>query len=134
MRRLFRKTAEFNWKYVIGELLLIVSGILIALYISDLNEAKKTRVFEKQILTEIEKSLDRDLEWHIKNRVARAERIIQSTEVILRLLDQEIAYHDSLENHFWALSKVILFEPQTIPFERLKSKGIESLSDEKVRV
>lgn len=132
--RLFRKLSKVNWKYVIGELTLIVLGILIALYLNNLNEKRKTKNFENKIVTEIEKSLTGDFEFHIENRITRGNQIIQSAETILKYLNGEIQYNDTLETHFWRMNWIMIFEPQTIPFERLKSKGIEILSNEDVRI
>lgn len=134
MKKLFLKLLQIQWKKIISELLLIVVGILIALYINNLNERSKERDFEQIIVAEIEKSLRSDLENHIKNRITRGIQIIQSADIVLDYLEDKIAYHDSLETHFWRLNWIMIFEPKTIPFERLKSKGIEILSKEEVRL
>ena len=128
-----KKLSKVNGKYVIGELLLIVFGILIALYISNLNESRKLKNFENKIVSEIEKSLTSDFDYHIASRIERGNQIIHSAETILEFLDGEIEYNDSLESHFWRMNWIIIFEPQSIPFERLKSKGIELLSNEDAR-
>ena len=128
------KSSKINWRYVFGELLLIVCGILIALYINNANEIRKTKDFEKQITREIHKSLSNDLDFHIATRIKRAKQIIESADIILQYLNNKQAYHDSLEMHFWRMNWIINFEPQTIPFERLKWKGIEIVSDEKNRL
>ena len=133
MNKWSRKLSELNWKYVIGELLLIVFGILIALYINNLNESRKLKIFEKKIISEIEKSLTSDFEFHITSRIERGNEIIQSAETVLEFLDGQIEYNDSLETHFWKMNWIIIFEPQSIPFERLKSKGIELISNEEAR-
>lgn len=125
--------ARINWKYIFGELLLLVAGILIALYINNLNEERKLRNFESKTLDQIEQSLRTDFEFHISGRIDRGDQIMRSADYVLRYLDKEINYHDSLETHFWRMNWIIIFEPQTIPFERLKMKGIENLSDENVR-
>ncbi len=134
MKKLFHRLSKVNWKYVFGELLLIVFGILIALYISNFNEARKLKIFERNIVAEIEKSLTSDFEFHIENRIERGNQIMSSAEFVLNYLDGEMEYHDSLETHFWRMNWIMIFEPQTIPFERLKAKGIEILSDEEVRL
>lgn len=128
------KTSKINWRYVFGELLLIVCGILIALYINNANEIRKTKDFEKQITGEIHKSLSNDLNFHIASRIKRASQILLSADIILQYLNGNQLYHDSLETHFWRMNWIINFEPQTIPFERLKWKGIEIISDEKTRL
>ncbi len=124
---------KMNWKNVFRELILIVAGILIALYINNLNENRKDRIFERKIVAEIESSLERDLVSQIETRIARSEQIIEAGTIVLSFLKEEIPYHDSLQVHFWRLNWVITFEPQSTSFERLKSKGIEVLRNEELR-
>ncbi|WP_422105457.1 hypothetical protein [Winogradskyella sp.] len=133
MNKQLKKPSKMSWKYVMGELLLIVFGILIALYINNLNESRKLKDFENKIVSEIEKSLTSDYDFHITSRITRAEQIIQSSETVLEFLDGKIKYNDSLEIHFWRISWIVIFEPKSIPFETLKSKGIELISNEDIR-
>ncbi|MCK0178015.1 DUF6090 family protein [Flavobacteriaceae bacterium S0862] len=46
------KTGKY-FKYAIGEILLVVIGILIALQINNWNENQKDRIIEKEMLTEL---------------------------------------------------------------------------------
>tara|TARA_R110002051_G_scaffold3131_6_gene16859 strand:- start:7426 stop:7659 length:234 start_codon:yes stop_codon:yes gene_type:complete len=46
--------------YAIGEIVLVVIGILIALQLNNLNENKKNNVFEKEILSQIQENLTND--------------------------------------------------------------------------
>lgn len=52
------KTASYI-KYAIGEIFLVVIGILIALSINNWNEKRKNQVFEEEILALIDKNLER---------------------------------------------------------------------------
>ena len=48
------KTGKY-FKYAIGEIILVVIGILIALQINNWNESRKERIKEKAYLTRIKK-------------------------------------------------------------------------------
>ena len=50
------KTGKY-FKYAIGEIILVVLGILIALQINDWNETRKARLKEIEILTDFKKGL-----------------------------------------------------------------------------
>ena len=54
------KTGKY-FKYAVGEIVLVVIGILIALQVSDLNEQRKANDFEVKILKEIRSNLQTDL-------------------------------------------------------------------------
>ena len=53
------KTAKYL-KYAIGEIILVVIGILIALQINNWNENRKSDIFENEILTQIRANLIKD--------------------------------------------------------------------------
>ncbi|MEL7118043.1 MAG: hypothetical protein AAFO07_01335 [Bacteroidota bacterium] len=142
MLRLFRQTRKGALAsnkvpkylfYALGEILLVVIGILIALYINNLNEERKERQFEKKILLEFKASLESDLTYHINNRINRGERIVKSADILAEYFDGKISYHDSLGEHFWIMNWIMIFEPKTTPFETLKAKGIDIISNERLK-
>ncbi|MCF7561797.1 DUF6090 family protein [Sabulilitoribacter multivorans] len=55
------KTSKY-FKYAIGEIILVVVGILIALQVNNWNEIRKDRVKEKEILNEIHSDFKNNLE------------------------------------------------------------------------
>ncbi len=130
IRRIFPR---LNWKYTLGELALIVFGILIALQIDNCNDRYKERQFEKKILREIKTALEGDLD-HIQNRVNRCRQIRNSADVLYRNLTTKAPYRDSLQAHFERLDWQIIFELKTAPFETLRSKGIETVSNDSLRI
>ena len=49
--------------YAVGEIVLVVIGILIALQINNWNEWRKDRVKEKSILLELKETVDQNIEF-----------------------------------------------------------------------
>jgi Family of unknown function (DUF6090) len=120
------------FKYAIGEIVLVVVGILIALSISNLNEKRKDKVFEHNILAEINQNLELDsialTDIHIVYLKARMsyEKIISTKN--------ETVIQDSLQ---WWLADVAQFErfrPISSAFEVLKSKNLGMVSDQTLRL
>src|SRR5210317_996611 len=66
-------------RYAIGEIVLVVIGILIALQINNWNEQRKDRIIEKQILDEMLISLksDNDIFKMLENRLMEKDSAIQ---------------------------------------------------------
>lgn len=120
------------FKYAIGEILLVVIGILIALSINNWNDSRKTRAYEQEILTLINQNLKLDsiaLSIELKNS---REAIALTNRVIEEVSSK--TYSDSL--HIW-LAKIISFErfkSKSSAFEVLKAKGIETISDSKLQL
>ena len=118
--------------YAVGEIFLVVIGILIALQVNNSNENLKTRVFEQEILTLIDQNLTRDsvlIAIELQNAIL-ANQMIDS---ILNQVDDGI-FNENL--NIW-MGKVVTFErfkSQSSGFEVLKSKGIDAISDKKLQV
>jgi len=133
MKKIFRKIRfknlqKGNWKsylfYALGEILLVMFGILLALYISNWNEARKDRVEEKKILTQIVKDLEQDLvsfnrEYTKKNEFLRD---------CLSGQQQYVAY-DSLNNY---LNNYFAFFKTNASYIGLKDGGRLSLIKEEI--
>ena len=60
--------------YAVGEIILVVIGILIALTVNNLNQEKKLRVIEEKILNELHSNLIHDLK-EIQVDIALMDRI-----------------------------------------------------------
>ena len=90
--------------YAIGEIALVVIGILIALQINNWNEDRKDRIKETQILFELKENLDLNIN-KFKEEIERKEKSDFSSSIILTILENDLPYNDSLSRHFgWALS------------------------------
>ncbi len=119
-------------RYAIGEIILVVIGILIALSINNWNDHRKSKNYEQEILFLIDQNLKSD-------SLALTIELNKTTEAVLlvdRLLEQVALknYNDSL--NIW-MGKIINFErfkSQSSAFEVLKSKGIETISDNELQL
>jgi Family of unknown function (DUF6090) len=123
------KTIQYL-KYAIGEILLVVIGILIALYISNWSESRKEREAEKYILGEVLSNLKEDAVL-INQIIGQRLRSKKSVENMLTYLPTHTVNGDSLSSD---LIRFITFEryfPINNAFEMLKSKGLK-LSNNKL--
>jgi hypothetical protein len=117
--------------YAIGEIVLVVIGILIALQINNWNENKKSSEFEYEMFTQILENLKQDKQT-LKKIKANFNRAIRSSNKILETSPFEYK-SDSLK--FW-LADIIQFQrfqPITNSYEALKSKGLDKVSDKELR-
>ncbi|QBA63962.1 DUF6090 family protein [Muriicola soli] len=104
--------------YALGEIFLVVVGILLALQINNWNEHKKQKSIAKELLKDIEISL--------ANNYTQLNFVINynqegntSAELIKHQIQNNLPYHDSLDLHF---SKAIQYSTPV-----LKNPGYESL-------
>ena len=140
MIKLFRKTRQNlimenktskYFKYAIGEILLVVIGILIALQINNWNENRKNREFESEILTQIRKNLIKD-KLKLEKIISNFDNAIKSSNRILEnnWTEQE---KDSLKYWLGDIIQFERFQPLTNAYEVVKSKGLEQIQNKQLR-
>lgn len=126
------KTGKY-FKYAIGEIVLVVIGILIALQINNWNNNRIEHKIETNILSEILVNLEKDvinlnLKIRYNNDKAKLNRDV------LEHLEQRTPLTDSLK---WSYARIIgrgNFEPITVAYENLKSKGIDIIHNDSLRI
>ena len=124
------KTGKYL-KYAIGEIILVVIGILIALQINNWNEARKSKVFETEILTQVQANLIKD-KLTLQNIASNFQKAIESSNKILesKWSDQD---KDSLKYWLADIIQFDRFQPLTNAYEVLKSKGIDQIQNKQLR-
>lgn len=129
LRRLIKGV---NWKYSIGEVLLIVIGILIALALNNWKEQQELKNEETEILKELVMSLQNDLQ-DIKINMDLHDKSFKSTTLLLDHLQAGGAYHDSLDAHFGMALGSSFFLSDDVAYNSLGERGRELVSDIDIR-
>ncbi len=111
------KTGKY-FKYAIGEIILVVIGILIALSINNWNEGQKSIVKGHEILVDVKENVEFN-NLQFQEDIELNKNVINSLDIILKNITVTKVYNDSLDRHFryatwWATS-------------RWKSSGYEAL-------
>jgi hypothetical protein len=92
------KTGKYL-KYAIGEIVLVVIGILIALQINNWNEYQKERKKEVMVLNEVVENLEANI-LRLQSMIERCNADNQAADIIVSMLNKKIAYSDSLNSYF----------------------------------
>ena len=85
--------------YALGEIVLVVMGILIALQINNWNEWRRDRVKELSILTDLEENIQRNRE-QLSHSSGRLAKYSQSKDFIIKEFVARSPYNDSMRVHF----------------------------------
>ena len=126
------KSAGRYLLYSIGEIVLVVLGILIALQINNWNETRKSRILEKEILVDLYSTLKGDYKMVKKATNGNRESKL-SCEIILFHFDNNLPFHDSLAVHFenahlwWKTTSTLS------AYERAKSYGLDFIEADSIR-
>ncbi len=112
--------------YAVGELLLVVVGILIALQIDNWNEDRKERATLQSYLESIARNVREDQVELEPLRAHRAELMYLASRFdLIRNLDRYSVEDIELVNLIWGLAgRRSFFSANTSGFEALKSSGV----------
>ena len=126
------KTSKYL-KYAIGEIVLVVIGILIALQINNWNEQRKQKSIELELLSSLSSDLDANIDA-LKRVLVFDSLVVVSNKIIMAAInDPNSTYHDSLDIHFGKSIRSGEFKPQKLTYESLKSIGFNIISNTTVR-
>ena len=119
--------------YAIGEIVLVVIGILIALQINNYNEYRKDGVKERKVLIELKKTLKRNCET-MRNDLEIRNTWNWSSEIIISALQNKHSYDDSLNVHFQhARIPGALLTLSNAGYEDLKNTGFNIIRSDSIR-
>lgn len=120
--------------YAVGEILLVVIGILIALQINNWNEDQKERETEVKVMIEMVENLEANI-LRLQSMIARCDADNQSADLIISVIDNNLSYSDSLNMHFYyALNPVDERAFLSyVGFESLKNVGFEIIRDDQIK-
>lgn len=118
--------------YAIGEIILVVVGILIALALNNWNQDRKRQVLEVDILKEIREDLlysaedmERGLDAHLRS--------LRMTVDLRNQLLSRAPLNDSTTKLLWFAGKSHQFIPRNSGYEALKSAGFDVLQNDSLR-
>ena len=118
--------------YAIGEIILVVIGILIALQINNRNESKIRTQKEVVILTQMQSNLKddlKDLEYNIENNKMRLE----CNEIIRKVIEEKTPFSDTLKPYFGTFFGNFQLLENRSAWENLKSIGLDLISNDSLR-
>jgi hypothetical protein len=121
-----------NWRYALGELVLIVLGILIALAISDWNDGRIQRAQERALLGEVSTALRADLA-EFEGRLAVLRNSAPRIETLSQRLKAGAPYDPSWDALFGAAYGVHGINLNSTSYDTLKSIGLQSISNPELR-
>ncbi|PWK17531.1 DUF6090 family protein [Xanthomarina spongicola] len=132
----FNKPASPAGKYLlyaIGEIILVVIGILIALQINNWNTERQKSELEVKILKEIESNLVFDL-FEIREDISIMDSLNLASKDIIEYLKE----HDTPSEEFYynvaKMKAAPHFNPNMSGYELLTSKGVEIVRSDSLRM
>ena len=125
------KTGKY-FKYAIGEIVLVVIGILIALQINNWNEGRKSIQKGHEVLVDIRENVKFNTIQFQKD-IEITRNVINSIDIILKNITDTKVYNDSLGKHlrratYWETSRW-----KSSGYAALINHGVEIIQSKKLR-
>ena len=125
------KTGKY-FKYAIGEIILVVIGILIALNINNWNEEKKSIQKGRDILVDIKENLEFNT-IQFQDDIEINRNVVNSIDIILNNITVTKIYNDSLGKHiryvnWWASARW-----KSSGYEALVKHGVEIVQSKELQ-
>lgn len=125
------KTGKY-FKYAIGEIILVVFGILIALSINNWNEQRKTDELELKLLFELKASIiesKKELTYsYDENKLT-----VQRFEFILSHLKSDLPESKAIDSCFYQIPFWVSPFVNYTAYESLKTKGLDIIKNETIK-
>ena len=142
MAKLFRRTRQKFLRenrfskyliYAIGEIALVVIGILVALQINAVHQNRQRAKLEKVLLQQVKFEL---LETYgdIWTDEANLELGKKSHDAISKYIDEDIPYSDSLCFDFFWINKDEYIYPTNAAYGRIKKEGLDIIQQDSLRI
>jgi hypothetical protein len=117
------KTGKY-FKYAIGEIILVVIGILIALQINNWNEVRKNKNLEIDYLTGVKTNIEDDI-IELEGHFLSDTTALDSYTFLIRAFNSDSIESKRREiiSNIYATQRLHWFEGQDVVFEDMKSSG-----------
>lgn len=119
--------------YAIGEIVLVVIGILIALQINNWNQLNQREAKERKMLNELLLNLRQDFYDHEEN-AKWYERVKNSAVIINKTLETKSPWNDSLSVHYGNMYTHGISTLNLSAYENLKSIGFDIITNDSIRI
>lgn len=120
-------------KYAIGEIVLVMVGILLALQINNWNEQKKSDRFELKMLKEIKIAIEEDNAYLQMLLDTRIKNLDSFCKVLMTMLKQDHIDPDEFNKYADNIGFGFVFQYSNGAYEALKASGIDKVENDSLR-
>ncbi|UZR95270.1 DUF6090 family protein [Chondrinema litorale] len=120
---------KINWKYAVGEIIIVTIGITIAFAINQWAENSKNNKVKKQYLQSLIVDLDSEIEG-LHDNIDYFDRKMNTIHVISPFLDGKKVGRDTIMRKVFNMALIVNFRPHDATYKALINSGDLKLFDD----
>jgi len=120
------------FKYAIGEVILVMVGILLALQVNNWNNTRVKKQLEKTVLLQLKEDLGSMLN-DLRGDKDVLKKGIESHLNIVDYIEKDLEYHDTMCFDFHWLIRDEYMYPITSAYDVLRKEGLDLISNDSIR-
>jgi hypothetical protein len=125
------KTGKY-FKYAIGEITLVVIGILIALSLNNWKETRQETLQEVKILRQLSADLI-DNQAEVETILSEVKTRLRSSDSIILFINEKRKLDDSLVKYFTRIRYTSFFNSANTAYKYIQSEGMNIVSNDSLR-
>lgn len=133
MLRTIYNHLKSTWYQYVLEIIVVILGILIAFNLEQWSETRSNQKKEIEMLKEFQRGLSADLS-ELRYIIRFHENSIRSSRMILKVIQENLPYHDSLDVYFSYTHAFSTFSGRMGPVEQLKNTNLALVSNDTLRL
>lgn len=119
-------------KYAIGEIVLVMIGILLALQVNNWNEERKKAKLEKDLLIQFVRDITEDT-LSLNFEFQRFENVAQNAEFLKEKLNSDLPYEQRMDTAFAVIATLNIREANYLTYHKVKDLGMGIISSDSLR-
>jgi len=118
-------------KYALGEIILVVVGILIAVQINEWNKIRVRKTLEVSLLDQVKEEI-LSIQGDVENDLSVLELGQESSLTISRHMSGDKPYYDELCFDFYFMYKDEYIYPKKAVYEKIKNEGLDIITNDTI--
>jgi hypothetical protein len=118
--------------YAIGEIFLVVIGILIALQVNNWNEYKKEQALAKSILSQLLEDITQDT-IALNYQIGQFKKITDQAKWMIQKFEEDAPYENKMDSVLASITAFNVIQADYTAFNYLENVGIGIIKDQKLR-
>ncbi|MGM0581947.1 MAG: hypothetical protein ACQETL_14780 [Bacteroidota bacterium] len=123
---------SINWKYAIGEILLIFIGISLSLMFDQWKSDRLVQSREQEVINILIESIKNDT-TDLEKKLSESKKTLHSIKYLINSLEENKGFNDSISFAFSIMGNNPQFEPDKLGYKTLMSEGIIIIADWEIR-